>query len=115
MSCLSLYGNLINLCTIRDVWRLITQHVDEGTVQSLRMNNDSFVSISTTLFEVYDTLAALKIRKASGLDDLSPGLLKFCAAGIAPSLAVLFNRSFSEGVFPSECFGCPGVQEGASL
>ena len=61
----------------------------------------SFVSISTTPCEVYDVLKSLKVRKACGLDGLTPGLLRFCAVGVASSLAVLFNRSFSDGVFPT--------------
>ena len=31
-----------------------------------------------------------------------PGLLRLCARGICNSVALLFNRSFREGVLPAE-------------
>ena len=51
--------------------------------------------------EVFDVLRSLHEHKAPGFDGLPPRLLKLCAAGIAKSLCVLFNRSFSDGCFPS--------------
>ena len=67
---------------------------------SLPRNDHSFSTISTTPSEVYGILSTLKERKASGLDGISPRLLKFCAGGISESLCSLFNRSFDEGHFP---------------
>ena len=68
---------------------------------SLPHNDHSFSTLSTTPVEVFDALAALHEGKAPGLDGLPPGLLNFCAPGIAVSLSALFNRSFSAGYFPS--------------
>ena len=68
---------------------------------SLPFNDRSFSSLSTTPVEVFDVLRSLHEHKAPGFDGLPPRLLKLCAAGIAKSLCVLFNRSFSDGCFPS--------------
>ena len=64
-------------------------------------NSESFTCLQKTPREVYDILSCLKEGKAPGLDGLSPRLLRYCACGISSSLSVLFNRSFSEGSFPS--------------
>ena len=68
---------------------------------SLPQNSESFDSLHTTPREVYDVLSSLKEGKAPGLDGLPPRLLRCCARGISSSLSTLFNRSFSEGHFPS--------------
>ena len=60
---------------------------------SLPHNDHSFSTLSTTPVEVFDALAALHEGKAPGLEGLPPGLLNFCAPGIAASLSALFNRS----------------------
>ena len=63
--------------------------------------------------EIYDTLNALKVGKASGLDNLSAELFRRCASGISSSLSVLFKRSFDKcGVFYclEDCLGDPGPQ-----
>ena len=44
---------------------------------------------------------SVNIRLHPGFDCLPPRILKLCPAGIAKSLCVLFNRSFSDGCFPS--------------
>ena len=59
-------------------------------------------SFSTSPSEVFDTLIKLKTGKAPGKDKITPELLSKCAPGIADSLAVLFNRSFTECAIPSE-------------
>ena len=46
-------------------------------------------------------LQALQKNKAIGCDRISARLLKDAAAVIAPSLTILFNRSFMTGSFPS--------------
>ena len=51
---------------------------------------------------MFDVLHSLKPGKAPGPDGLPPLLLIECAKGISPSLASLFNRSFSLGKVPSE-------------
>ncbi len=70
-------------------------------VADLPFRADELSSLSTTPADVYDVLSSLSVQKAAGLDGISPRLLKLCSTGIASSLASLFNRSFSEGNFPS--------------
>ena len=59
-------------------------------------------SLSTSLTEVFDTLVKLKAGKAPGKDSITPELLSKCASGIANSLSLQFNRSFSECRIPSD-------------
>ena len=70
-------------------------------ISSLAQNSESFDSLQTTPREVYNVLSRLKEGKAPGLDGLPPRLLRLCARGISSSLSALFNRSFTEGHFPS--------------
>ena len=59
-------------------------------------------SLSTSSTEVFDTLVKLKAGKAPGKYSITPELLSKCAPGIANSLSLLFNRSFSECRIPSD-------------
>ena len=61
---------------------------------SLQFNTLSFSYLSTTPSDVYGILSKLKSGKAPGIDHITPDLLRYCANGIACSLACLFNRSF---------------------
>ena len=67
----------------------------------LPKNPHNFSSIQTSPSEVYDILLSLPKKKAPGWDGITTDLLRLCATGIAESLATLFNRSFSDGVFPA--------------
>ena len=73
----------------------------EPDSSDLPINPDNFPSLSTTPAEVYKVLSSLSNHKAPELDGITTGFLK-CARGSAPSLAALFNRSFNDGVFPTE-------------
>ena len=63
---------------------------------STKLNN-----LSTTAKEVLDILTSLPRRKAPGLGGITTDLLKLCSSRTDNSLAILFNRNFSEGVYPS--------------
>ena len=67
----------------------------------LPKNPHNFSSIETSPSEVYDILLSLPKKKAPGWDGITTDLLRLCATGISESLATLFNRSFSDGVFPA--------------
>ena len=47
-------------------------------------------------------LQHLNPRKAAGPDNLSTCFLKECAIEIAPNLAVIFNKSLSQGIVPED-------------
>ena len=68
---------------------------------NLPKNAEKFSFLCTSPSEVYDILVALPKKKAPGCDGITTDLLRLCAPGIAESLAILFNRSFSDGAFPS--------------
>ncbi len=69
--------------------------------EQLPKNSAKVSYLSATAKEVLDVLTSLPRRKSPGLDGITTDLLKLCAPGAAASLAVLFNRSFSDGVYPS--------------
>ena len=71
-------------------------------LSSLPTNSTHFSNLATTPAEVIDAIKALPKRKAAGPDGITNELLKMCAPGISACLAALFNRSFTEGVLPSE-------------
>ena len=50
---------------------------------------------------IENQMQALQKNKAIGCDRISAKLLKDAAPVIAPSLAILFNRSLTSGFFPS--------------
>ena len=52
-----------------------------------------------SVIEVTQLLKKLKHKKATGNDDLPPGLLKDVAAVISAPLALIINLSFRSGVF----------------
>ena len=52
--------------------------------------------------EIYNELKNLKRKKAQGLDDIPPGLLKDAASLIAKPLTYVINMSLTEGVVPKD-------------
>ena len=72
-------------------------NVPLGPVSSTDL--ESFASV--TIAEVELLLLDLKPRKAPGPDNILPCLVKSAAYILAPSLAILFNASFSSGILPS--------------
>ena len=52
--------------------------------------------------DVFDVLRSLNPRKARGVDDIPPLLLRECARGLSPSLSALYNLSFAQGRVPAE-------------
>ena len=53
-----------------------------------------------TLLNLINNIKSLDATKATGLDGLSPRILKLAADVIAPSLLNLINMSFQTGHFP---------------
>ena len=66
----------------------------------------SYISeINTLVFnedEVYSALSQLDPNKATGIDKISPRVLKHCASSLTRPLCHLFNLSLSTGVIPQE-------------
>ena len=70
-------------------------------LSSLSINaEDEFSTLATTPADVFRILSTLPRHKAPGLDSITTYLLRESASGIASSLALLFNRSFSDRRFP---------------
>ena len=60
-----------------------------------------FTDIRTTPTSVAKYIKRLKLRKAAGLDGITNELLKILGPSICDPLSLIFNLSFSSGVFPS--------------
>ena len=58
-------------------------------------------TLNVTVTEVTNTLSQLVAKKAAGPDILGNKILKSCARILGSSLAYLFNKSLSSGIFPS--------------
>ena len=61
--------------------------------------------INTIVFsedEVYSALNQLDPNKATGIDTISPKILKHCALSLTRPLCHLFNLSLSTGAIPQE-------------
>ena len=67
--------------------------------QSERTLNGMYL-YPTSLDEIHHSIVDLKIGKASGIDELSPEVLKISALAIDPYLQKLINQTFSQGEFP---------------
>ena len=72
---------------------------------TLPENSDSFVQmpeINITIQGVEKLLSGLDPNKATGPDGISPRILKELSHEIAPSLAIIFNKSLDSGTVPTE-------------
>ena len=70
---------------------------------------NNFISdIYVTEAEIYETILSLNVNKACGPDSISHKMLKGVAKSICKPLALLFNRSINEGIFP-DCWKVANV------
>ena len=67
-----------------------------------RILNEELTDVQCTIEEVERHLKTLNVCKSSGPDNIPPRILKECASQLAPSLANLFNKSFSSGMLPQD-------------
>ena len=75
----------------------INSNIDtQDTVYSVSVN-----SLYIGIDEVLDKLINLDCKKGPGPDDLSAYFLKYCAFALSRPLWLLFNKSLSEGLFPT--------------
>ena len=58
------------------------------------------ISISTT--EIFETLITLDLNKASGIDNISPRVLKFSALPLSSPICHLFQQCFVQSYLPQE-------------
>ena len=64
--------------------------------------SEKFTLIEVSEADVYKELNSLKRKKATGLDNLPPGLLKDAASSLAKPLTHMINLSFKTGVVPTD-------------
>ena len=67
-----------------------------------KISESTFDFTSVTEDEVLKTLMRMKNKKSVGLDGISLHILKLSTPVIVPPLTHLFNKSLSEGLFPSQ-------------
>ena len=66
-----------------------------------KITNNNLSQITIFESEIKDLIRCLNPNKASGPDSINHGMLKGVADQVSKPLAILFNRSISEGVFPN--------------
>ena len=74
-----------------------TDHIKDSSICA-----DSFSSLVFTEAEVCNALISLDPNKATGIDEIGPKILKYCALSLFHPLCYLFNLSLSSGTIPSE-------------
>ena len=87
---------------LNDYFASISNVDDQNTALPpfFRKSPNSLSNISCTAEEVELLVQTLNPNKANGLDGISNRMLRAVSKTISEPLAVLFNRSFSEGIFP---------------
>lgn len=65
-------------------------------------HSDQISSLTFTEDEVYYALCQLDPNKATGIDNIGPKVLKYCAFPLTSPLCYLFNLSLSTGLVPKE-------------
>lgn len=73
-----------------------------NTTTSGITNYPCLVLHPTTLAEVKQVIQSMKSKTSSGIDELSPKTLKLCKEELAQPLVNIVNKSFSQGIFPSQ-------------
>lgn len=74
-------------------------HLDYVTNEPLYAN---FTLNQTNSFTVFSLLSKLCTSKGTGLDNISPRLLRNCSDIKVESLCDMFNRSIENGIFPED-------------
>ena len=72
----------------------------QNYIDNLIPKNIHFKIPAINLSNLITTITSLDARKATGLDGLSPKILKLSADIIAPTLLKVINISFEDGHFP---------------
>ena len=80
--------------------RTTRSEMDRRRQERLTMHS-FFTDIGTTPSSVAKYNKRLKLHKAAGLDGITNELLKILGPSICGPLSLIFNLSFSSGVFPS--------------
>ncbi len=79
--------------------------VDDTNVELpifLSRTNARIETIHITEKDVKDIISILNVHKATGPDEISHRMLKETSSTICKPLALLFNRSIQEGVYPEK-------------
>ena len=69
------------------------KNIQESQLQSMFLK-------TTDEHEILNILKSMKNKTSSGIDGISPKLLKYCAESVVDPLTILINRSTAAGLFP---------------
>lgn len=72
------------------------------THDNLPNSESPLSSFEITNSEVFSILSSLDTSKASSLDDITPGVLKYCAVALCEPLQHLFSSSLAKHVIPAD-------------
>ena len=86
-----------------DVNEMTETHQDliKDYVAKHMINNNSFTIPFITEKYISETLNAMDVSKATGLDGISARFLKMSCKVISKPIEQIFNQSISQGIFPS--------------
>ena len=90
--------------TLNNFFGSIFAHEQPGDVPSFEVPGlrGSLTSVSVTADDVWKQLSSLKSHKSSGPDNCHPRVLLETKEGLVQPLYLIFSKSLSEGVLPTE-------------
>ena len=95
--------NLKQVCLTSTLLSLHSIQPRAGLYVNSSPNSIQLDSLVFNEEEVYAALVQLDPNKATGIDKISPKVLKYCASSLFHPLCHLFNLSLSTGAIPIEC------------
>ncbi|MCG7876956.1 MAG: reverse transcriptase family protein, partial [Candidatus Thiodiazotropha endolucinida] len=96
----SYFANISERLKIHDASHEYDFQKLQNYINNLIPSHVFFKIPTVNISELINTIKSLNVSKATGLDGLSPKILKLSASVIAPSLLEIINSSIAEGCFP---------------
>ena len=62
----------------------------------------TYIDVAISQTDVFDILTSLDVSKASGIDNISPAIFKYCAAPLLHVICHLFSTSLQNNSIPQE-------------
>lgn len=69
-------------------------------LDTIKYSTSSIFLNPVTPDEIHNLIAAMKTKKAYGLDNISAKTIKCCAVSLIPHLVTILNNCFEQGIYP---------------